>query len=166
VRALLFLSPGVPLLLSAKRPDVEADEGDSLGARLRRRRRELGLHQDEAAALLGADPKSVMWWERDERLPFVHFYPAIIAYLGFEPWPEPQTLGAALLAERRRRGVEIRKAAALAGVDEGTWGRWERGEWKATSRSLPVIDRILGFCAATRFPRDVRLPTRWQTART
>ena len=154
--ALLFLSPGVPLVLSAKRPDVATDEGDSLGARLRRRRRELGLAQQDAAALLGADSKSVMWWERGERVPLVSAYPAIIAYLGYEPWPEPQTLGAALLAERRRRGVETRKAADLARVDEGTWRRWERGQWKPTRRTLGALAALLGFDVKERFPGDVR----------
>jgi transcriptional regulator with XRE-family HTH domain len=161
---LLFLSPGVPLVLSGKRPDVEADQGDSLGARLRRRRRELGLRQDEAAKLLGVDPKSVMWWERDERPPIVSAYPAIISFLGSEPWPEPQTLGEALLAERRRRGIEIRKAAALAGVDEGTWRRWERGEWKATPRTVPAISLFLGYPAGATFPGAVRCgggPRKW-----
>ncbi len=61
-----------------------------------------------------------MWWERDERLPFVSAYPGIIRYLESERWPNPQTLGEALLAERRRRGIEVRKAAALARVPELT----------------------------------------------
>lgn len=130
--------------------------GDSLGARLRRRRRELGLRRMDAATLLGADPKSLMFWERDERMPFVSGYPAIIAFLGFEPWPEPATLAEALLAARRRRGLEIRAAAAAIGVDEGTWRRWERGEWKPTSRTRPALDGFLGFSVAARFPTEVR----------
>jgi hypothetical protein len=42
-----------------------------------------------------------MFWERDERGPFVSAYPAVIRYLGYEPWDEPTTLGDVLLAERR-----------------------------------------------------------------
>lgn len=154
--ALHFLSPGVPLHLRAPKPELVREEGASLGAQLRRRRRELGLQCVEAARLIKADPKSLMLWERDERLPFVSAYPAIIQFLEYEPWPEPKTLGEALLAERRRRGIEIRKAAALIGADEGTWRRWERGEWKPTRRTLPSLERLLGLSVSERFPSHVR----------
>lgn len=119
-----------------------------------RRRRELELTRTEAAIDLGVSWKTLMWWERNEREPFVSFYPAIIAWLGHEPWAEPITLAEALLAERRRRGVEIRKAAALIGV--GTWRRWEGGEWKPTKRVLPAIENLLGP-VRERFRADLRL---------
>jgi transcriptional regulator with XRE-family HTH domain len=137
-------------------PEIERDEGESLGAHLRRRRRDLGLRRIDVAAQLGADPKSLMWWERDERLPFVSFYPAIIGFLGYKPWSEPATLAEALLIERRRRGIEIRAAAALVGVDEGTWRRWERAEWKPTRRTLPALNRLFGYSAIERFPGDAQ----------
>jgi hypothetical protein len=98
-----------------------------------------------------------MWWERNVREPFVSFYPAIIRFLEYEPWPEPTTLAEALLAERRRRGMEIRRIAALIGVDEGTWRRWERREWKPTKLSVPALDRLLGTSVASLFSADVRL---------
>ena len=100
-----------------------------------------------------------MWWERGERQPLPHFYPAIIAYLGCEPWPEPETLAHALRAERLRRGLDLFAAARQMGVDEGTLGRWERCERKPTSRTLPVIDAFLGITAAAAFADDVRLST-------
>jgi transcriptional regulator with XRE-family HTH domain len=140
--------------MTAPKPEAACDEGESLGARLRRRRRVLGLRLIDAASLLAVDAKTLMFWERDERPPVVSAYPAIIRYLRAEPWSEPETLGDALLAERRRRGGEIRKAAALAGVDEGTWRRWEHGEWKPTRLTLPALDQLLGV--ATHFPADVR----------
>jgi DNA-binding XRE family transcriptional regulator len=103
-----------------------------------------------------ADPKSLMFWERDEREPFVSFFPSIIDFLGYEPWPEPTNLGDALLAARRKRGLEIRAAAKRAGVDEGTWRRWERGEWRPTKAKVAAIDALLGYGVAERFPTDVR----------
>jgi transcriptional regulator with XRE-family HTH domain len=150
------LLTGVPVRLSAHRPEFLRLNGDSLGTQLRRRRLEFGLCQVQAAKLLGFDPKSFMWWERDARIPIVSAYPAIIAFLGREPWPQPQTLGQALLAERRRRGLEIRKAAALVGVDEGTWRRWERGEWKPKQGSLPALDHLFVTAVAELFPTDIR----------
>jgi hypothetical protein len=105
---------------------------------------------------LGANEWSVIGWERKGRKPSVEHYPAIIRFLGYEPWPEPRTLAEALIAERRRRGLAICAAAAAMGVDEGTWGRWEKGEWKPTSRTLPMIDAFLGLPTVTRFPGQIR----------
>lgn len=99
----------------------------------------------DAATVAGVDPKTWMWWERDERAPYVHQYPAIIQYLGYEPWPEPDTLGEKLSAKRRRHGLSIKRAAEIAGVDEGTFRRWESGEWEPQRRSLPLIGAFLSW---------------------
>jgi len=134
---------GVTALLRAKRPDVLAFEGESLGKQLQRRRRELGLKQAEVAALLGCHPKSVMWWEQDERLPADRLYPAIISHLGYEPWPEPVTLAEKLRAERLRRGLSRKRAAEMIGVDEGTLWWWESGRW--TPRQNAIKGKIDAF---------------------
>jgi hypothetical protein len=106
-----FLMPGVEAALRAPKPEFGAEQGDALGAQLRRRRRELGHRRIDAAQVIGTSCKSIMWWEHNERQPLDRSWPAIIAYLGREPWPEPRTLGARLLAERRRRGLFIFEAA-------------------------------------------------------
>lgn len=97
-----------------------------------------------------------MWWERDQREPFVHLYPGIIRFLGYEPWPEPATLSAALLAERRRRGWNLAQASDALGVDEGTWRRWEAGEWWPMSRAAGLLDGLLGYSVLNRFPPPTR----------
>ncbi len=143
MRALPFLSPGVAVNLRGVRPDIARNLGHTLGAHLRRRRQELGLQMKEVAARLGVDPKTLMWWERDERLPVVHAYPAILSLLGYEPWPEPASLPEALLAERRRRGLSVERAAREVGVDPGTWLRWERGEWRPTRPAKVMLAQFL-----------------------
>ena len=146
----------MPLRLTARKPEIAEDQGDTLAHGLRRRRRELGLTRKQAARQLGVDYKTLMWWELDERRPVITLYPAIIAYLGYEPWPSPTTLAEALCAERRRHGLAVTQAAAKIGVDEGTWLRWERGEWKPTTSNLPRIDQFLGFSAREAFRQEVR----------
>jgi transcriptional regulator with XRE-family HTH domain len=133
----------VKAVLRTGKPEVLRNARDTLGAKLLRRRRELGHSQGAAAALIGVDPKSFMWWERDIRTPADRYYPALIQYLGYEPWPESARLGERLKAERRRRGLSIDRAAAVVGVDEGTFGRWERGEWKPQSQSMSTISAFL-----------------------
>jgi transcriptional regulator with XRE-family HTH domain len=111
----------------------------------------------DAAAILGVDPKTLMWWERGEREPFIHAFPALISYLGYEPWEEPTTLAEALLAERRRRGLSRAAASSLIGVDEGTLWRWETEQWKVLARSLGALKSFLGVAAEARFPTAVRV---------
>jgi len=150
------LLPGIPVLLKAQKPEALAVQGDTLGAKLRRRRRELALRRTDVAASLGVSPKSLMWWERDERPPFVNAYPKIIEFLGYEPWAPPRTLAEALLAERRRRGLSVERASTIVGVDPGAWLRWERAEWKPTKRSLPHLDAFLGMDTKRTLPANVR----------
>jgi len=127
--------PGVEAVLRALKPETVAEQGDTLGAQLRRRRRELGHRRIDAARLIGIDPKSLLWWERDAREPLERAWPSIIAYLGREPWRRQEVLAERLLAERRRRGLSISEAAAIAGVDQTTFAWWESG------RRLPRYPR-------------------------
>jgi hypothetical protein len=52
--------------------------------------------------------------------------PAIIAFLGYEPFPKPMNLSEQLAAVRRKKGWTIKQAAQQLGVDQSTWGRWEK----------------------------------------
>ncbi|MBX9576410.1 MAG: helix-turn-helix domain-containing protein [Caulobacteraceae bacterium] len=115
----------------------------SVGQRLAHRRYELGHRIVDAAGLGGVDTKTWMGWEREEHAPTVQHYPALIRYLGSEPWAVPDTLGDRLLAQRRRLGLSIKRAAIISGVDEGTFRRWERGDWKPQPRSLSLIEAFL-----------------------
>lgn len=139
-----------------RRKEAVLEVGASLGRQLQARRQVLGHRQIDAAAIVGVDPKTWMWWERDEREPYVHQYPALLGYLGYEPWLEPLTLGERLLVERRRRGLSIVQAAALLGVDEGTWRHWERAEWKVTRRTAAKLSALLDCSVETAFPDAVR----------
>ena len=42
-----------------------------------------------------------------------------------------------LLQFRRERGWSIRQAACEAGVDEGTWGRWEKADQSELPKTFP-----------------------------
>jgi len=138
-----FLLADIPRTRKAQRAKPVLSPDASLSQRLIHRRLESGHRKIDSALIVGVDAKTWMWWERDDRAPYVHQYPAIIRYLGYAPWPEPVTLVEKLLAKRRRHGLSIRRAAKIAGVDEGTFGRWESGEWKPQPRSLPLIVEFL-----------------------
>ena len=138
------LIPGVPARARGTRPEVERLQGASLGAKLRRRRVELRLFRKQAAAQMGVCQEALMKWERDSCEPQPHLYPTVIAFLGYEPWSDPQSLSERLRAERLRRGLSIKSAAAALEVDEGTFAGWEHGTRRPTAGSRAVCERFLG----------------------
>jgi DNA-binding XRE family transcriptional regulator len=79
---------------------------------------------------LGANTWTYALWENDRIKPTIRFYPAIFRFLGYDPFPAATTLPEQIAAQRRRLGLSSRAAAAKIGVDEGTFRRWESGEWK------------------------------------
>ena len=70
---------------------------------------------------------TVLHWEKGYTEPAVTFLPAVLAFLGYDPYPQGQTLPERLAAKRRAMGWSIEKAANAADVDPGTWRDWERG---------------------------------------
>ncbi len=55
-------------------------------------------------------------------------WPRVIRFLGYYPFPKPQTLSDRLIAFRRLRGLSIKELARQLGIDEGTLAKWENGE--------------------------------------
>jgi magnesium chelatase family protein len=138
-----FALPDVPARLSGLKPEVAALRADTLAARLKARRKVLDLRQKDAASLLGVSAYTVLLWEKG-RQPEADHYPAIIRFLGYEPWQTPQTFPERLRAERLRRGWSAKRAARELFVDEGTWGHWERGTRTPLRSSLKSLSRLLG----------------------
>lgn len=100
----------------------------TLGQMLRDRRKELGLSQPQAAAQIGINEWTLLSWEHDRRVPTDRFYPALIAFLGQEPWLPPVSTAHQLRAERLRRGWTQHQLAAVLQVDQGSIAKWEAGD--------------------------------------
>jgi DNA-binding transcriptional regulator YiaG len=77
-------------------------------------------------ALMQVSETTVLHWEKEATEPLVSYWPAIIGFLRYEPFPHPESLSERMLAFRRRAGLSIKEAARRVGVDEASWSRWER----------------------------------------
>jgi transcriptional regulator with XRE-family HTH domain len=111
---------------------------------LRRRRKALGLFQAQAAQALGVCQASVWNWENEKAEPEDKLFPAIIRFLGYEPWPTPLTLPERLRAERRRRGISMEAAAELMGVAHGALANWESGLSQPSASNRKRMETFLG----------------------
>lgn len=99
----------------------------SVGDHLKKRRYKLELFQKDVALQLQVDSYTVCNWENNKTIPAVRYLPRIIQFLGYYPYPAPETLGERLLAYRRHLGLSCKRMAQRLSVDEGTLARWERG---------------------------------------
>lgn len=86
---------------------------------------ELELFQRELRKRFGLEKETYANWEKDRCYPAMKHWPGIIEFLGFDPSPEPKTIGERLLAYRRRHGLSRVALARKLGVDETTLWRWE-----------------------------------------
>jgi len=78
--------------------------------------------------VVAAGHRSHIWNELPgKRHGCLGFSPAIVRFLGYDPFPHPKTVAQHLLAKRREMGWSIKEAASVIGVDPGTWRKWECG---------------------------------------
>jgi transcriptional regulator with XRE-family HTH domain len=71
--------------------------------------------------------------------------PAILAFLGYDPFPPPKTVGERLLHVRRQHGWSIGEAAHQLGVDRTTWQDWEHGKLILFRRHRTKVATLLGL---------------------
>jgi len=135
--------PNVPVRLTALKPKGVQPPPSSLGEHIRARRLDLGLTQRAAADQLGVSASTVLNWERIKTEVPVQAVPAVVRFLGYDPFPVPTTLSERMQAKRRHMGWSIQDAAQALGVDEGTWGAWEREAVKPWPRYQALLDTFL-----------------------
>jgi len=121
------------------RPAGYPEDPRSLGEHLRRARLDRRLPQRQVAAAIGCSQASLANWEMGHRAPEARFLPGILAFLGYDPRPEPATLGGQLRAAREAEGLSEAALARRLGLDPGTVGVWERDEVR---RPYPRIRRV------------------------
>jgi len=137
--------PWVPITLKClkrKEPDFQPR---TPGEHVKRRRLQRKLGQKEAAHLLGVTSWTVFNWEKGRTDPPIESMPALVRFLGYDPFPQPTSLPERLLAKRRGMGWSIRKAAGQLGVDPGAWSDWEQGGLILYRTHRKLVARLLGL---------------------
>ncbi len=134
----------MPIRLKALKPKETDFEPQTLGQHLRKRRLEQRLTQRQVANQRGINPWTVLSWEKGHTEPPVKSMPAILRFLGYNPFPETKSMPERLLTKRRAMGWSIKKAASELGVDEGTWAAWESGKPVQSAKHRRMIATIVG----------------------
>lgn len=98
-----------------------------MGEHLRAHRLDTNTPIQTVTEQLGISAETLRNWEHDTRTPTVTKWPAIIAFLGYDPNPRPQTLAEHSLAYRRRTGLTQEELAEHLSLDPSTVLRVESG---------------------------------------
>jgi transcriptional regulator with XRE-family HTH domain len=142
-RIALAALPFCHLNLKSPKPDGRYPiQLQRLGDHVRKRRLDLGLLQRDLARQLGADPKTILNWEKGRSEPRLRFLPLILAFLGEDPRPVPPTFGERLRRAREARGLSIAGLAHQLGVDRTTVWSWEKGRHQPAKA---FRERVLGL---------------------
>lgn len=121
---------GVPVTLKSLRSKDYSEYPQTLGQHLKKRRRELGVVQREAAAQIGILTETYANWEKGKTKPVPSQFRPVVAFLGYDPSPTPTTLAERLEAKRRATGMTFAQVAKHLGWDEGTLTRYLNGTWR------------------------------------
>jgi transcriptional regulator with XRE-family HTH domain len=134
-------------LTSRTRPPEKLE---TVGDHLRRRRLTLKLLQRQVAEQLGVNTATIHNWEANVVQPRLHFMPAIIRFLGYNPLPPPTPAGwgERLVSCRTALGISQKELAEQLAVDQGTLARWERGERQPAGAFLTRVSRFLSTSEA------------------
>ena len=116
---------------------------DTFGDHIRNARLQRGLEQGQVARLVGVTESKVCNWENHRSSPPIHQCKQVIEFIGYNPFPKPNTFSEQLVSFRRGRGLRVKDAAALAGVDPASWSSWEREEHEITGAYRNRIQALL-----------------------
>lgn len=116
----------------------------TIGDHVRQRRLDRGLTQRQAAGEIGVAYGTLRKWESGDTAEVaIRYWPGVIRFLGYDPMPEPQTLGEKLQAARRRCGLSQEKLAKLIGVHESTIYGWESRGRRPIGGAVRKLKRFL-----------------------
>lgn len=116
-----------------------------MGEHLKKRRLENGLRQVDAAELLTASIDSYRGWEADRVEPEAASWTRIVGFLGYDPSPEPTTLGEHLKRRRRALGLTQEQAASIMGVSPDSYQGWEGDSYPPLAAMRVRLMRFLGY---------------------
>lgn len=97
-----------------------------IGEHLKKRRLQLRLLQADVANMFAVCEDSITGWENGRSEPQIQYYPKIIQFLGYNPFPvNTETLGGRIHKYRIEHGLSHKKFGKLIGIDASTIRSWE-----------------------------------------
>lgn len=127
---------------SAKLPSEIIENPQTIGEHLRNRRLQLKITQKSLGQRLGVSKDCMTWWENGRSHPHIRYYPKLIEFLGYNPFPiDDKSIGGQIKKYRIENGLSFRKLSKYTGFDQGTLSRWE------DNMTIPNLDSAMKLVA-------------------
>jgi transcriptional regulator with XRE-family HTH domain len=103
---------------------------------VRKVRLDRGLLQKEAAAQMGVKKCTVAAWEVNRHPVAVKLIPRVLAFLGYDPRGEGESMGEKIRAKREQLGLSGVAFALKIGVSRSAIRQWERDRVKRPIKEI------------------------------
>ena len=114
----------------------------SIGDHIRKRRLDLGLLQIEVVAQIGVSENTIWNWEHGTEPALIHI-PAVLDFLGYVPWEQPEDPVGRLAYFKKVNGLSLRRLGALMGRDPEQLEDWVSGRVKPCKKNTAKIKSFL-----------------------
>ena len=105
---------------------------------------QLRLFQSDVAKIFDVREDSITGWETGRSIPQIQYYPKLIEFLGYTPFPvETETLGGRIKNYRILNGLSQEELAKKMGVNESTILSWEKGDHVPFPKKKKLLDELL-----------------------
>jgi len=129
---------------SAKVPLKTIENPQVIGEHLKNRRMQLKLFQSDVAKIFDVCEDSITGWENGRSIPQIQYYPKLIEFLGYNPFPvETETLGGRMKNFRILNGLSQEDLAIKMRVNESTIFSWEKGNHSPFPKKKKLLDELL-----------------------
>ena len=93
--------------------------------------------------MMGVSTDTVVNWEKDKTEPVAALFRSVVAFLGYDPTPEAQTLADRLEAKQRSLGASLAQVARHLGWDPGSLRRYLDGTWRISPDRRGALEVFL-----------------------
>jgi transcriptional regulator with XRE-family HTH domain len=114
----------------------------TIGEHIRKRRLDLGLLQIEVARQIGVTESTVWNWEHGTEPELKHM-PAILAFLEYVPWEEPEEAVGRLAHFKKVNGLSFKRLGVLIGRAPEQLEDWLSGRHIPCKRNIRQIQKFL-----------------------
>jgi len=115
----------------------------TLGEHVKKARIDKNHFQKQAAAEIGVSVDSLCYWENGRTQPEIRYYPQIIQYIGFNPFPEPVDTIQRLEWYKTVNGLSFDGLAAKTKIHPEQLQAWLTGKKTPIQRNIQKIERLL-----------------------
>ena len=92
---------------------------------------------------MGIQRDTYVNWEKDKTRPVAAQFRPVVAFLGYDPTPEPQTLAKRVEAKQRSLGASLAQVARHLGWDPGSLSRYVDGTWRISPDRRDALEAFL-----------------------